>query len=334
MFVMKRGDPNSPGDKVEAGFPVCLGGGDVVVPAPPAGGKSTGRRTALADWLVSPKNPLTARVIVNRIWQWHFGRGIVRTPSDFGIQGSMPTQPEMLDWLATEFVKDGWSIKKLSRLILTSNAYKQSSRSNPVGLAKDPANDLFWRFDMRRLDAEEIRDSLLAVSGTLNPALYGESIYPEIPKDILAAQSRPGNDWYTEKMTPSDLNRRSIYIHVKRSLLYPMMAAFDLADTDRTSAVRFASTQPTQALSMMNGSFVNQEARALAARIRSEKIADVNSFVRCVFTLALQRPAKDTEVREGLALITRLEAKGAPPEHAQEYLCLMAFNLDEFMYVD
>ncbi len=334
MFVMKRGDPNSPGDKVEAGFPVCLGGGDAVPTAPATGSKSTGKRTALANWLVSPTNPLTARVIVNRIWQWHFGRGIVRTPSDFGMQGSLPTNPELLDWLTTEFVKDGWSIKKLSRLILTSNAYKQSTRSNPAGLAKDPANDLFWRFDMRRLDAEEIRDSLLAVSGTLNPALYGESIYPEIPKVILAAQSRPGNDWYTEKMTPSDLNRRSIYIHVKRSLLYPMMAAFDLADTDRTSAVRFASTQPTQALSTMNGPFFNQEAHALAARIRSEKIVDGKAFVQRVFTLALQRPATAAETREGLALIARLEAKGATIERAQEYLCLMAFNLNEFMYVD
>ena len=171
MFVMKRGDPNAPGDKVAAGFPVCLGGGDALVPAPPAGGKSTGQRTVLANWLVSSKNPLTARVIVNRIWQWHFGRGIVRTPSDFGLQGAKPTQPELLDWLASEFVRDGWSFKKLSRLIVTSNAYKQSSRSNPAGLAKDPANDLFWRFDMRRLDAEEIRDSLLVVSGTLNPVL-------------------------------------------------------------------------------------------------------------------------------------------------------------------
>ena len=287
---------------------------------------------------VAPKNPLTSRVIVNRIWQWNFGRGIVRTPSDFGIQGTKPTNPELLDWLAAEFVKEGWSIKKLNRLILTSNAYKQSSHSNAAGLTKDPANDLFWRFDMRRLDAEEIRDSLLAVSGTLNPALYGESIYPELPKDILAAQSRPGNDWNTDKMTPSDLNRRSIYIHVKRSLLYPLLSAFDLADTDRTSAVRFASTQPTQALSMINGPFVNQEAKALAARIRKEtaaaNVSGDQPFVRRAFSRALQRPASDAEVREGVALLGRLVSRGASLEHAQEYLCLMAINLDEFMYVD
>ncbi len=335
MYVMKRGNPNLPDAKVEAGFPVCVGGGDAQTPTLPSNSKTTGRRTQLADWLVSPTNVLTPRVIANRIWQGHFGRGIVRTPNDFGLQGSKPTQPELLDWLATEFVKNGWSFKKMHRLILTSNAYKQSSHSNVAGMAKDPNNDNFWRVDMRRLDAEEVRDSVLAVSGSLNPALYGESIYPEIPKDILAAQSRPGNDWYTDRMKPADLNRRSIYIHVKRSMIYPLLANFDLPDTDRTTPFRFTSTQPTQALSMINGSFVNQKAKAMAAQIRADKRYGTDTaFIKRAFALVQQRTASELEVREGISLINKLKTHGASEETAQEYLCLLALNLDEFMYVD
>src|SRR5437868_3714322 len=157
-------------------------------------------RLQLAEWLTDSRNPLTARVMVNRIWQHHFGRGIVRTPNDFGLQGAPPTHPELLNWLAKEFIAQGWSFKKLHKLILTSSTYRQSSRSNPMGLAKDPQNDLFWRTDMRRLNAEEIRDSLLALAGNINLTLFGESVYPEIPKEILAGQSRPGADWHTDRM--------------------------------------------------------------------------------------------------------------------------------------
>lgn len=335
-FVLKRGNPNAPDEKVQPGFPTCLGGGDAVVPAPPAGATSSGRRTALANWLTSPSNPLVARVIVNRVWQGHFGRGIVRTPNDFGMQGSKPTHPALLDWLSARFVQDGWSLKKLNKLILTSNAYKQSSRSAPIGLAKDPGNDLFWRFDMRRLEAEEIRDSILAASGNLNLKLYGESVYPEIPKDILAAQSIPGNDWYTQRMKPEDVNRRSIYIHVKRSLIYPLLATFDLPDTDRTSALRFASTQPTQALGLVNGSFANQQAAAMAARVSKDIGASGTdrAFVMRAFSLTMQRRPTEAETTEGAALLKRLEQRGATHEKALQYLCLAALNLDEFVYLD
>lgn len=333
-FLLLRGNPTTPGDKVEPGFPVCIGGGPAVIPDPPAGATTTGRRTALANWIASPDNPLTARVIVNRIWQQHFGRGIVRTPNDFGLQSAPPTHPELLNWLAKEFIAQGWSFKKLHRLILTSNAYKQSSRANPVGLAADPQNDLFWRFDMRRLTAEEIRDSLLAVSGTLNLQMFGPSVYPEIPKDILAGQSRPGADWDTDKMKPEDLNRRSLYIHVKRSLAYPLLAAFDQPETDRTTAVRFASTQPTQALGMMNGPLVNRQAALLEARVLKEAGPDSKAFTRRLFSLVYQRTPRAPEIAEGVSLLTRLQSRGAKPEQARTYLCLMALNLDEFLYLD
>ena len=195
-FVLLRGNPHVPGDKVEPGFPAgprpapsrrC--------PTPPPAARRPAGGTVLADWIASPDNPLTARVMVNRVWQHHFGRGIVRSPNNFGIQGARPTHPELLDWLAAEFVDGGWRLKPLHRLILTSNAYRMSSEAQPDGLAKDPGNDLFWRFDMRRLTAEEIRDSILAVSGNLNLKMYGPGVYPEIPAEVLAGQSVPGSGW-------------------------------------------------------------------------------------------------------------------------------------------
>ena len=227
-----------------------------------------------------------------------------------------------------------WRMKSLHKLILMSNAYKQSSQPNPPALAQDPQNDLFWRFDMRRLTAEEIRDSLLAVAGNLNPAMYGDSIYPEIPKEILAGQSIPGADWHTEQMKPEDVNRRSIYIHVKRSLIYPLLAGFDLPETDRSSPARFASTQPTQALGLMNGPFANKQASVLAARVRQEVGQEPRAFTTRILTLVQQRPPTNTEVVEGMNLMARLQKRGAKPEQAQTLICLMALNLDEFLYLD
>src|SRR5262249_9048782 len=153
------------------------------------GARTSGRRRVLADWIASPENPLTARVMANRVWQYHFGRGIVRSASNFGLHGDRPTHPELLDWLAAEFVPRGWRLKALHRLILTSNAYRMSSHGDAAKLAADPANDLFWRFDMRRLAAEEIRDSILAVSGSLNLKMFGPGVYVDIPAEVLAGQS-------------------------------------------------------------------------------------------------------------------------------------------------
>lgn len=333
-FVLERGDPATPGAKIEPGFPACAGGGVATIPAPVAEARTTGRRTALANWITAPTNPLTARVMVNRIWQHHLGRGIVRTSNDFGLQGAPPTHPELLDWLASEFIAQGWSFKKLHRLILTSNTYKQSSHATAAVRTKDPENDLFSRFDARRLSAEEIRDSLLAVAGNLNPALYGPSVYPEIPKEVLASQSIPGAGWFTDRMKPEDQNRRSVYIHVKRSLIYPMLASFDLPETDRTSAGRFVSTQSTQALGMMNGPLVNKQAAVLATRVAKEVGTDAPLFARRLLSLVLQRDPTGKEVAECIGLMDRLKQRGAKPEQCRTYLCLMALNLSEFIYVD
>ena len=333
VHIRIRGNAHVEGDLVEPGFPEVLGFAPPVIPPAPEGARTTGRRSVLADWIVDPANPLTARVIVNRVWQHHFGRGIVRTPNDFGRQGSRPTHPQLLDWLASRFVRDGWKLKDLHRLIMTSNAYRMSSTGNTRGREVDPENELFWRFNPRRLTAEEIRDTLLAASGELNRKMFGPGIYVEIPPEILAGQSRPGHGW--GESLPDERNRRSVYIHVKRSLLAPILESFDLPETDRTTPVRFSSVQPTQALGMLNGRFVRDQAARLAARVRQEIPDDPEQQIRRALRLTTCRPPAAREVRRGRELVEALQAGDAlSPERAFESFCLLALNLNETLYLD
>ncbi len=342
-FIFYRGNPHAetrPEHRVEPAFPEVLRGPAPAI-EPPAGGRSTGRRTALATWITSPANPLTARVLANRIWQHHFGRGIVRSASNFGMMGDPPTHPELLDWLAAEVVAGGWRLKRIHRLILTSDAYRASSQASPEPLARDPLNDALWRFDMRRLAAEELRDSIHIASGAFNPKMFGPGVYPEIPPEVLAGQSRPGSGWGSSP--PEEQARRSIYAHVKRSLLVPILADFDLPDTDITCPVRFTTTQPTQALGMMNGAFLQRQARAFAGRVRRDVgdpdatgvPATAAALVRRALEVALVRPATNDEVARGVALVDRLETvDGVGPGRAFELYCLMVLNLNEFVYLD
>jgi hypothetical protein len=332
-FVLRRGNPAVRGDKVEPGFPQVLTGKAPVLPPPRPGAMTSGRRTVLAEWLTSPDNPLPARVMVNRLWQHHFGRGIVRSPNNFGLQGDRPTHPELLDWLASELVAQGWRLKPLHRLIVTSSAYQMSSAGNPEARAIDPINDLFWRFDMRRLTAEELRDSILSIVGKLNSKMYGPGVYVALPKEVLATQSMPGNGW--GKSPLEEQNRRSTYIHVKRSLLTPILESFDLPETDRSSPVRFSTTQPTQALAMLNSDFLNQEAAVFATRLLTEAGNNVAEQVRLALRLAIQRPPSDTEVRRGVELIAALrDQDGASTEVALRSFCLLVLNLNELIYLD
>jgi len=331
--VMARGNPHTPGDPVGPAFPEVLGGQVATIPEPPSDAKTSGRRLVLADWIASPTNPLTARVMANRLWQHHFGRGIVRSTSNFGLQGDKPTHPELLDWLAAELVSGGWRLKPLHQTIMLSDAYRMSSRADAEAIAKDPANDGFWRFEMRRLEAEEIRDSVLAVGGTLNTAMYGPGIYPEIPAEVLAGQSIPGYGW--GKSSAEEQARRSIYIHVKRSLAMPMLESFDQAENDRSTPARFSTTQPTQALAMINGAFLNRQAGLLADRLRREAGDDLKAQIRLALKLATAREASDDEVDRGLALIESLAASGnLDPEAARRAYCLLVLNLNEFLYLD
>lgn len=331
--ILIRGNPHARGDKVAPAFPQVLSTTPPVIPEPPADARSTGRRLVLAKWIASPDHPLTARVMVNRIWHWHFGRGLVRSVSNFGFQGDKPTHPELLDWLASEFVRQGWSMKAMHRLILTSSAYQMSSRGDAQSLAADPTSDSLWRFDMRRLTAEEIRDSILAVTGSLRFRMYGPGIYPEIPREVLQGQSMPGKGW--GKSPVEEQHRRSVYIHIKRSLLVPILESHDAPETDRSAPIRFATTQPTQALGLLNGDFMNSQAVALAQRIRREAGPELKNQVRLALNLVTQRTPGEDEIRRCLRLIAELKEKdGLKDELALKCFCLLALNLNEFVYLD
>ncbi|SFH53561.1 PSD1 and planctomycete cytochrome C domain-containing protein [Planctomicrobium piriforme] len=331
--VLIRGNATAEGDVVTPGFPEILSPPTPQI-TPPADAQSAGRRLALAQWIASPTNPLTARVMVNRLWQWHFDHGLVHSANNFGLTGDKPTHPELLDWLAAEFVRNGWSIKAMHRLILLSNTYQMSSAPNAAALAKDPQNELLWRFDMRRLRAEEVRDSILAVNNTLRlDRMFGPSIYPKLPDAVLAGQSQPGQNWPTSDKEESC--RRSLYIHVKRSLQVPLLASFDVADADFTCPVRFATTQPTQALGMLNSEFINEQAGLFAADLKSKAGPNVADQVRLALTRTTHRDPTAAEIDKGLALIQNLQTEyGQSPDAALKSFCLVALNLNEFIYLD
>ncbi len=331
-FVLMRGNPHVPGDRVEPAFPQIFGSAPPLLPKPAPDAKTSGRRTVLANWIASPDNMLTARVMANRIFQYHFGRGIVRSPNNFGLQGDKPTHPELLDYLATQFIDSGWRVKTMHRLIMTSNAYRMSSRPDPKALAGDPQNDLLSHFDMRRLTAEETRDSILAVNGSINLKMYGPSVYPPIPKEVMAGQSDPGKGW--PGSTREDAVRRSVYVHVKRSLLVPLIESLDAAETDRSCPVRFATTQPTQALGMINGSFLRNEAAQLASRLRTEAGPAPDAQIALALRLVTGRKPSEAEIQRGLDLMTKLEKDGATADAALNNFCLVALNLNEFIYLD
>ena len=330
-FVLVRGNANVEGAKVEPAFPSVLSPPEPVIKTPTMA-ESSGRRTALANWIASEKNQLTARVMVNRIWQHHFGRGIVASSNNFGNIGDKPTHPELLDWLATRFMEGGWKLKAMHKLIMLSSTYRMSSQSSNKELAADPANNLYWRFNMRRLSSEELRDSVHAANGSLNLKMGGPSIYPIIPQEVLAGQSRPGSGWGNSPA--EERARRAVYIFIKRSLVEPLMADFDFADVDSTCPVRFVTTQPTQALSLLNSEFMNRQAAVFADFLRKEAGDNANKQVELALTRITQRRPEQSEVDRGLGLIESLKKGGVSEDIALKYFCLAMFNLNEFLYLD
>ena len=332
-YVCIRGNPHLEGEGVEPGIPGMIMDGAVSIQEPPPGAGTSYRRRSLAAWIVDPSNPRTSRVMANRIWQHHFGRGIVRTPNDFGAFGLPPSHPDLLDWLARAYIDGGWSTKDMHRLIMHSRTYRMSSRGESTALARDPGNDLFWRFNMRRLSAEEVRDSILQVTGILNFELGGPSIYPPMPEAGLATASRPDQAWGASGA--EDAARRSLYIYVKRSLIMPILSSFDLADTDASCPVRFNTTQPTQALTMLNSTFTNGQAAHLADRLLREAGDDASAQVHRALLLVTGRSPGNSEVREGVALMDELQQEdGLTRDRALEVFCLVAINLNEFLYLD
>ena len=330
--ILFRGNPHVPGEKVVPAFPRLYGDPVPEIPPVQPGQRTSGRRSVLAQWITSPENRLTARVMVNRLWQHHFGRGIVRSSNNFGLLGTPPTHPELLDWLAQQFVAEGWRMKPMHRLLVLSEAYQRSSQAVPESLAADPENDTFWRFDLRRLSAEEIRDAVLATSGTLNLKMHGPSIYPQLSRETLSTQSRPGEGW--GRSSPEEQNRRSVYIYVKRSLIPPELASFDFPETDVTCEARFVTIQPAQSLNLLNGEFLNRQAGLFAARVEREAETESDRINRA-WQLALGRQPSPDEARDSQELLTKLQQQHQLTSAASwKYFCLYLLNLNEFVFLD
>jgi hypothetical protein len=287
-FVRFGGVHERPTDEVQPALPVLWAGANAKLEIKPTA-TSSGRRTALANWLASPDNPLTARVFVNRVWSQYFANGIVGTVADFGRAGQKPTHPELLDYLATDFVKQGWSVKKLHREILLSSVYRQSSGQRDDVLKVDPDNKLLAVYPRKRLEAEEIRDSLLAASGQLEDKVGGPAVFPPVPSNFNA-----GNLWTASK-DPAEQNRRSVYVFVRRSVPYPLMQSFDLADPSHAHHKRDVTTTPLQALTLFNSDVVFGWSQALAGRVIREAGKDESAQINRLYEILFARVPNKNE---------------------------------------
>ncbi len=321
-YILTRGDFKKRGEKVEPGFLSALN------PGPPIDEPKgilfvPRRRKALALWLTSPEQPLLARVMVNRIWQGHFGEGIVRTPNDFGRQGDPPTHPELLDWLAVEFAQRGWSIKEMHRMIMLSNTYRSSSVAGDDSLQKDPENHYLSRMNRSRLDGDAIRDNVLAVAGTLNLKMGGVGVIPPLTREEILAARMP--QLWPANPNPAEHTRRSIYLQMKRSMTLPMLQIFDAPDTATSCPRREKSTVAPQALAMMNSEFTVAQAGQFASRIAKEAGGSPEASVEAAWRLALGRPPNPEERQTALEYLSR---------NSLPRLCLLIFNMSEFIYVD
>jgi hypothetical protein len=344
--VLKRGDPKKKLREVPSAYPRVLVEhvaltGSTSQPVPPRLD-----RKALATWLTQPDHPLTARVFVNRLWQHHFGRGLVPTPNDFGIKGTLPSHPELLDWLATEFVRGGWSIKHLHRLMVLSATYRQSSSHRPAAAGSrpadqiDPDNLLLSRMNRRRLEAETMRDAALAAAGRLNPRIGGPMVRvplePEV-YELIFTEGEPDGLWHT---TPDvdEHGRRSLYLFAKRNVRLPLLEAFDLPDTLTSCPVRPISTFAPQALIMMNGPFMQEQSLALARRLIAECGASAEQRIERAYRLTLGRRPRPEELRQAHDFLSSQSHLASGPPAAQQLaaladFCLALLNRNEFVYV-
>ena len=297
-FVFFGGNHEHPLDEVQPAFPEAITSAKPVIQAT---NTTSGRRTTLAKWIASEDNPLTARVFVNRIWEKHFGKGIVSTVSDFGKAGDKPTNQELLDYLASSFVKDGWSIKKLERQILLSNTYRQSSDFREEVAKADPEGKLLASFPVKRLEAEEIRDSLLLASGKLNEEIGGPSVFPPVPASLLPHDTnnvlQAYNPSWNTSVDPKQQNRRSVYIFTKRSLTYPLLEPFDMANAQQVHSKRDVTTTPLQALTLLNNDLVFQWSQALAGRVVREAGKDETDQLNRLYQILFSRDATRNERR-------------------------------------
>lgn len=355
--LLIRGNPNQPGPLVTPAVPAALVEQQPAFFAPD--NFTSRRRLSLAEWIVDETNPLTARVIVNRVWQSHFGHGLVRTPSDFGKRSSKPSHPQLLDWLAHWFMHEAnWSLKNLHRLVMTSNTYRMGTSWNATYAEQDVDNLLLWHFPYRRFEMEVIRDSMLAVSGQLNLEMHGPSMFPKVPADATRSGYNPGNVW--KPFDEREASRRTIYAYLKRTFIPPMFDVLDFCDTARSVERRSVSTVAPQALTLLNGEFVNRQAYHFAQRLIREAGPAPENRITYAYQLALGRPPDHEELEATLDYL-RVESQNLlageqvspaprsvadhnrPPEPitvhiAQEWslrqMCRVLFNLNEFVYAD
>jgi hypothetical protein len=354
-FLFSRGDPDQPKQSLPPGeLTVLTSATEPAIPSKNPSLPSTGRRLAYARHLTDGKHPLTARVLVNRLWMHHFGRGIVGTPGDFGALGEKPTHPELLDWLADEFVRGGWKIKRLHKLMLLSSAWQQSSVRNPAGESADPDNRFLWRSNVRRLEAEAIRDAILTVSGQLNPKLYGAAVpvmEDEVGQFVVGIENKNG-EGRPDGIIPlhGEEFRRSIYVQVRRSRPLSVLSVFDLPAMEPHCVARPASTVAPQSLLMMNNDFTFAQAQACAARIAAEAGSEPAAQVALAWRLHLGRDITPDEQTKAVAFLQAqsdsfaktpppapMNASDPKPDHRQQALALLCHALlssNEFLYVD
>lgn len=321
--VLKIGDHRHPQEQVGPDFLSALD--DYGAGAPPK--TAAGRRSALARWLTEKEHPLTARVMANRIWEFRMGRGLVPDPNNFGLLGGGASHPELLDYLAAHFVESGWSVKALDRMIVLSSAYRQAATIDPSKAEEDPDNKFYWRANQRRLEAEMIRDNVLAASGRLVREVGGRPVRVPIEQevyDLIFTEAEPDNLW---PVTPdlSQHRRRSLYLLNRRTVRLPMLANFDQPDTMTSCAVRTSSIHALQALSLLNSDFVQAEANSFAERLKGDCGPDRECAVKRGYELTLAR-APDNEEME-----SAVEFLGAPDTELADF-CLALLNRNEFVY--
>jgi hypothetical protein len=342
--VFKRGNLLTPGVEAQPGVLSVLTNPETsaLLPAPPAGAKSSGRRTALARWLTQPDHPLTARVFVNRVWQHHFGEGIVATPDNFGHKGSPPTHPELLDWLASEFVANGWRTKWLHKLIVTSSVYRQASMQREPAVADqpnperiDPSNQLLWKMRLRRVESEVVRDAVLAVSGDLDRTQGGPPVPIEPREDgsvVVSAKGLP---------SPTATSRRSLYLTCRRNYNLSLLNVFDQPVMATNCTRRIQSSVPLQSLTLLNDAFMLDQADRFAARVVARAGDSAEVRIETAFRLAFARKPSDQERRASAALLQKLaqkysgqgESSAQADRKALARLCQMLFCANEFLYV-
>jgi hypothetical protein len=300
-FLLSGGVYSALKEEVEPGFLSIVDGRPPSI-VPPAAIPSTGRRAALASWLARAENPLTSRVMANRVWHYHFGRGIAGTPSDFGAMGEPPSHADLLDWLALELTRNGWSLKHLHRLILTSSTYRQSSSSREEAARIDPSNRLLWRSPRRRLEGEVIRDAALSVAGLLNPKMGGPSVFPELPAGM------EGNGKWSASSDPAERCRRSVYVFVRRNLRYPFFEAFDMPDTHESCGRRNLTVTAPQALLYLNDKLILEWARSFADRAIESAGSDRGAQIEEAYRMAYSRLPDAAEVETARKFLERQRA--------------------------